>query len=157
MSAAMDNTYLYGYKFPTNVLTKCPDPTGTFGNTCNNASTLLHAEDFAMAYQAMKGIDPCHHDLDEELTKRSLIWYGQKPTTYLAWIDRMKPKKPDYPAGTTIRAQSEKAVYLYRGGELHLIPDKHTFENMGLDWDEITTISDFMKSSFRIGEPLPSV
>jgi hypothetical protein len=157
MSVEMDSSYLYGYKFPTNVLNKCPDPTGHFGYQCATASTLSHAESFTNAFQMMKNADLCHQDLDEEITKRSQYWYGQPPTTYLQWINRIKMKKPEYPAGTTIRAQSEKAVYLYRGGKLHVIPDKKTFEGMGLDWDEIKVIPDFMKSLFVIGEPVQSL
>lgn len=157
MSSEMDNSYLYGYKFPTNVLNKCPDPNGNFGYVCENASTLLHAESFTNAFQIMKNIDSCHHDLDAELIKRSQLWYGQPPSTYLSWINRIKPKKPDYPSGTTIRPQSEKTVYLYRGDELHVIPDKKTFEGMGFDWDEIKVIPDIVKSLYVIGEPLPSL
>lgn len=157
MNSEMDNSYLYGYKLPTHVLNKCPNIVDVFGSKCDNASTLLHAEQFRNAFQQMKNVDSCHHDLDDELIKRSNIWYGQKPATYLSWIERIKPKKPDYPPGTAIRPQSEKSVYLYRGGELHVIPNKKTFEDMGLDWDEVKVIPDFMKSLYIIGEPIASL
>lgn len=156
MSAELDVSFLYGYSFPTKVLgSHCPG-NGKFGAKCGNASTLAHADQFKGSFVYMKKIDGCHFDLDDEVIKRSMYWYGQRPEDYLKWIAPMKPDKINYPEGTTIRPVSERQVYVMKGGELRGIPDGKTFEALGLQWDKIQVIPDILKPQYKVGEMLPS-
>jgi hypothetical protein len=153
MPASVDATFLYGYKIPPDAFSQCPQSSGEYGHVCGNASTLLDGEKFTSAYEYMKRIDSCHHDLDQEITLRSMLWYGQSPDTYLSWIRKMKNSRTVKEA-TLIRFASERQVYYYQNGQLHPFNDKNTFEKLGFDFDNVVTVPDYQKKDFMIGSPM---
>jgi hypothetical protein len=164
MNASMDTLYLFGYQFPGSPHYFCPQQDTKsmkeiFGSKCDFASTWKDGKYFKESFQRMKSLDQvqCRGSLDEELIKRSMIWYGQLPESYLEWVKDMKPDNITLIEKTIIRPSSERGVYLYKDNALHLFPDKDTFEALGFDFDNVKVISDYHKAQFVMGDPIPSI
>jgi hypothetical protein len=63
----------------------CPDShTGAYGLDCGSANTFTQPSLFRIAYSSMymQERKECR-DRDDDIIKRSRIWYGQEPESYL--------------------------------------------------------------------------
>ena len=57
--------------------------------------------------------------------------------------------------GWVIKGKVSPAVYLIKGGTLHLIPDRDTFVKMGFDFGSVKTLSEWQVRQLPAGDPLP--
>lgn len=57
--------------------------------------------------------------------------------------------------GTLYRCQGQKAIYVVKNGELHLIPDFSTFLALGYDVKNIIVLPTYEFGKLRIGDGLP--
>ena len=156
MNSTIDSTYLWGYKFPEAADQFC----GSFpsGLPCQTASTLTHFADFKHALNHMNGLiqtQACR-DPRDELIKRSELWYGEPPHTYLEWMDQLSVKA-EAPEGLLVRFTDGSQVYIVKDGVLRGIPNLKTFIAMGLDFDNVKAYYVSDKKSFKMGTMLSSV
>jgi hypothetical protein len=145
MNASIDTTYLYGGKLPSVAHSYCPDSESKFGQTCDAAATVKYAPLFTQTYNLLKmttGKPECQRDLDKEVVKRSELWYGQKPTTYIDWMAKIR-QLPKFKDGDAVRPVHSKQVYYFKDNCMHPIPNSNVFFSLGLDFDNVIVIPDF--------------
>eukprot|EP00428_Durinskia_dybowskii_P062988 CAMPEP_0170381380 /NCGR_PEP_ID=MMETSP0117_2-20130122/14379_1 /TAXON_ID=400756 /ORGANISM="Durinskia baltica, Strain CSIRO CS-38" /LENGTH=392 /DNA_ID=CAMNT_0010636949 /DNA_START=212 /DNA_END=1390 /DNA_ORIENTATION=- len=142
--------YIWGYEFPAAIPeTLCPNVhSGIYGSVCGNASSMTHPELFQPQIenlQAMMGRNrkTCQFDLHSEILKRSQMWYGVTPQTFIDW---MKPLRvpPKIAENSAIRAEHSRQIYLFRNNELFAIPSPQIFIKLGFDFDNVMVVPDFV-------------
>eukprot|EP01033_Poteriospumella_lacustris_P004692 gene4692-3362_t len=81
-------------------------------------------------------------DMTDELVRRSLLWFGQLPASYLAWmpglldaVDLSQTLKDRQ----LVRLSTGRTLYLYTAADhcLHAFPNWNTFVKMGFDTDQV--------------------
>ena len=160
MSAEVDNSYLYGYKFPYGVTQKyCPhqDDHSAYGLPCTKGSVVSDVMKFQDALSYMGGLASkmgCGGTY-KSVIQRSYMWYGQPPTSYLEWT---KPMMHEIKPNNIYRAVHSTEVFLCQDdNKLHSIPNLKTFMTLGKDFDETIVLNDFIMSMLPYGKGLPSV
>jgi hypothetical protein len=158
LPADVDATYLWGYEFNSAITASlCPNPTTrTFGHACGNASSLVALDKFLPTLDNLHGMmgrlrSWCDIDFYPEILARSQYWYGREPTTYMKWMEPTR-KPPTIADGTPVRPQHSKQVYLYKDGVLHAIPSLQVFIKLGLDFDQVVVLKDYIIPRIPMGE-----
>lgn len=155
MPAAVDTSYIWGYKMPGAARSLCPNAQShEFGHKCETASTIKDAELFRDAYHTMYNLDrkECR-DNDKDVVLRSQLWYGQDPVTWLEWIKRLRLRH-DLKEGDAVRPSDSRQVYYYTKGELRAIPSINVFAGLGLDFDNVVVIYSYELSYYKMGASL---
>lgn len=155
VDAKTDNTYFYAYHFPASFRSHCPNRDQSWGAKCGNASILVEPEKFIEGYNRMRDIsgDLCQEDIPAEVTKRSYIWYGQEPTTYLNWISKLI-KTPNLIEKKVYKTSADKQVYWYRNGTMHAVPSIRVLVRLGYEISDIITIPAYQMKTIKIGPDL---
>jgi hypothetical protein len=164
MSAAVDKSYIWGYGFPGGVAeAHCRQPVTTdengvkrraFGMKCETASTFRDIKVFSNAIDYMYSQAP--DNVYNDLIKRSYVYYGQPPVTYLKWMEPLRVW-PNFTENMLVRPAHNKQVYVVMNKTLRGIPNLRTFINMGRDFDEVVPISDFSMTYLHVGLEMPSL
>lgn len=151
MPSTVDTTYLTGNKVPPIAHTFCPNNDGKYGGTCEEASTIKDAAAFsnAFSYHKMTAKAECQRDLDSEVIKRSVLWYGEAPAYYSDWVKKLKNLK-QFKDGDAVRPAHSKQVYYYKDECLHPIPSAAVFLSLGLSFDHVEVIPDYQLDSYKM-------
>lgn len=164
MSAAVDTSFLYGYKFPNGITEQyCPKMNtvtnrNEYGLPCTTASTLVNLPLFSGTIDYMQGLADklgCGGDYFPELVKRSYLWYGTAPTSYIKWMAPLRTP-PNMTENELYRGARSKQVFVVKDGKLHGIPNLQTFIAMGRDFDEVKVIHDYQINEMPKGDDIPS-
>eukprot|EP01033_Poteriospumella_lacustris_P004688 gene4687-3361_t len=145
VDASVDTGYLFGYFFLPALDHLCPAANGQYGTGhCSLTSTWTNGSLFKDTFLKMKGLEykACTMDMTDELVRRSLLWYGQPPASYLAWmrglldaVDLSQTLKDRQ----LVRLSTGRALYMYTAADhcLHAFPNWNTFVKMGFDTDQV--------------------
>lgn len=157
MDSTIDTSYLFGYKMPPAVASYCPSPsTGRMGSKCGMASAWVNATEFQFAYANMYSqIKECAERRDV-LVERSILWYGQKPQTYLDWLDRIVVRRP-LREKSLVRPTNSRTIYVYSHEELRAIPNMDTLVGMGYSLDQVNVVFPHELAVYKVGPDLPSL
>ena len=156
MNSTIDNTFLWGYDFPAAADAFCKaSPSGL---PCQTASTLTHYFAFKNALNQMNSLIPTEECRNPraEVIKRSELWYGEAPHTYLSWMDPLNAASETV-EGMLIKFTKEAQVYIVKDSVLRGIPNLKTFIAMGLDFDNVRSFHTDEKAYYKFGDMLDSV
>lgn len=158
MNSTIDNSYVWGYRFPFAADAFCHGPDTPSGLPCQTASTYESVGDFKNAINQMNSLIPeveCR-DNRQALTKVSQFLYGEDPHTYLEWMDKLYATER-LPEGTLVRFTDSAQVYISQSGVLRGIPNLKTFIAMGKDFDDVKVYYASDRPGYSIGDMLPSM
>jgi hypothetical protein len=165
MSASIDLSYVFGYRFPNGIAEQyCPKVNDVtkqkeYGLKCDTASTMLHISEFSGSINYMTALGVklgCSADVYPEIIKRSFLWYGVEPKTYIEWLAPLRTP-PNMTEGDLFRGVNSKQVYVVRDNLLRGIPNLKTFMTLGRDFDEVHVVNDYIIAMMPMGPDLPSV
>jgi len=157
MNSTIDDSYLWGYRFPYTADAYCHGADQPSGLPCQTASTFVDTEKFRGAVirsDSQLPLEACR-DNRAEMTKRSFMMYGEAPHTYIEWMNRLfgAIKPPD---GDLIRFTDGAQVFLAKAGALRGVPNLKTFMTLGRDFDEVKVVYASEKMRYTFGDMLPS-
>jgi hypothetical protein len=83
--------------------------------------------------------------MTDELVRRSLLWYGQPPASYLEWMRGLLNAidlSPTLKDRQLVRLSTGRALYIYTAADhcLHAFPNWNTFVKMGFDTDQVQVL-----------------
>lgn len=165
MSSEVDNSYLYGYYIPKNLTQKfCPwmhNNSATnhtdYGISCTTASVMVnltHFSDVIDHIQRSFDLHGCNNYHD--VIRRSYLWYGQKPTTYIEWMAPLR-RPLNVSENELYRYSHGKQIYVVKNGTLHAIPNMQTMLAFNLDASKAKPVHWHHLNSIPKGVDLPSV
>lgn len=158
MSTDVDTSYIWGYDFSDSFEANfCPHPDNrTFGLQCGNASTFVSLPLFRDLINHQQGWmgqlrKRCKADFYPEIIRRTWYWYGQPAYTYMAWMRTIRAP-PTLKDGLAIRPRNSRQVYYVNNNTLHAIPSGQIFASLGLNFDDVVVVEDFMMDELFIGD-----
>lgn len=157
MNSTIDNSYVWGYRFPFAADAYCHGPEIPSGLPCQTASTYENVGDFKNAINQMNSLiseTECR-DNRKANTKVAHFLYGEDPHTYLEWMDRLYAAEK-LPEGTLVRFTDSTQVYLVKDGVLQGFPNLKTFIGMGKDFGDVKVLYASDRPGYSIGPMLPS-
>lgn len=157
MNSTIDNSYVWGYRFPFTADAYCHGPEIPSGLPCQTASTFESVGDFKNAINQMNALisEPECRDNRQANTKVAEFLYGEVPHTYLEWMDRLYDSEK-LPEGTLVRFTDSTQVYISMDGVLRGFPNLKTFVAMGKDFDDVKVFYASDRPGYSIGAMLPS-
>lgn len=165
IDASVDTSYLYGYFSLPPLEGLCSGKNGQYGTgQCALTSTWTNGSLFKDTFLKMKSFEykSCSIDVTDEMVRRSMLWYGQQPLSYLTWIqgllnavDESKTIKDRQ----LVRLSTDRTLYMYTKADhcLHAFPNWNTFVKMGFDTDQVQVFLHVQLRLIPICAELPSL